>query len=142
MLLIAISAPRHLMQPTRAKISTSKRRDLSAKSGYPAQGLQRNASLAVVPYCAVVLPLVIVSSICLVLEPLASLVTSHRGGGVSPNLSEIVGYSAWLCGVSALSTINHVLPTSGMEAWRRVSALVFVAGLFVSFSAPAFPGAF
>ena len=130
------------MQPTHTKMSTSKRRDPSAKSGYPARGLQRNASLVMVPYCVLVLPLVIVSSVCLVLEPLAGLLTGRNGGGgASPNLSEIVGYSASLCGVSALSTINHVLPAVGMEAWPRLSTLVFVAGLFVSSSAPVFPGA-
>ena len=141
LLLITISAPHYLLQPTHVKMSMKKRRDPSAKA---VQGVPKKASLTVVLYCVVALPLVIVSSVRLVLEPLAGLLTGRNDGGgyatTSPKLSEIVGYSASLWGISVLSMINHYLPDGGMEVWRRVSALTFVMGLFVSFSAPAFPG--
>jgi len=141
LLLVTISAPHYLLQPIHVKMSMKKRRDPSAKA---TQGVPKNASSTVVLYCAVVLPLVIVSSVRLVLEPLVGLLTGRDdGGGYSttpPKVSEIVGYSASLWGISVLSMINRFLPDGGMEVWRRVSALMFVMGLFVSFIAPAFPG--
>jgi len=153
LLLITICAPYYLLQPIHVKMSAyhskKKRRDPSAKPSSSA--MPRNASLTVVLYCAVLLPLVIVASVRLVLEPLVGLLTgqhSSSGGGsagyyysTSPKLSEIIGYSASLWGISVLSMINHFLPDGGAEVWRRVSALTFIMGLFVSFAAPAFPGA-
>jgi len=136
LLLITITAPQYLLKPIHVKMSMNKRRD---PSGHSLQGLPKNASLTVVLYCAVVLPLIIISSVRLVLEPLVGILTGHSSS-TSPKLSEIIGYSASLWGISVLSMINHFLPDGGAEVWRRVSALTFVMGLFVSFSAPAFPG--
>lgn len=138
LLLIAIFAPHTMLHPIHIKISMKKRRDPSAKV---TQDVPKNASWTVILYCAVVLPSVIVSSVRLVLEPLVGLLTGRNGSGFSsPKMSEIIGYSASLWGISVLSMINHFLPDGGMEVWRRVSALTFVMGLFISFSAPAFPG--
>mmetsp|Transcript_8297 Transcript_8297/g.17920 ORF Transcript_8297/g.17920 Transcript_8297/m.17920 type:complete len:585 (-) Transcript_8297:38-1792(-) len=122
-------------------MTKQKRRDPSGKRGSPGRGVPKGASWTVVLYCAVLLPLAIVSSVRLVLEPLAGLLTGRNDDGrSSPRPSEIVGYSASLWGISVLSMMNHFLPDGGMDAWRRVAALTFVMGLFVSFSAPAFPG--
>ena len=143
LLLITISAP-YLLKPIHVKMSTihtrRKSRDARAKPS-SMQGLPNNASLIVVLYCTVLLPSVIVSSVRLVMEPLVGLLTgqSNSSGGV-PKLSEVIGYSASLWGISVLSMINHFLPDGGAEVWRRVSALTFIMGLFVSFTAPAFPG--
>ncbi|KAL7541415.1 hypothetical protein ACHAXR_010905, partial [Thalassiosira sp. AJA248-18] len=136
LLLITICAP-YLLKPIHVKISSTKRKDPSAKPT-SIQGLPNNASLTVVVYCAVLLPLVIISSVRLVLEPLVGLLTGQNN---SPKISEIIGYSASLWGISVLSMIRHFLPDGGAEVWRRVSALTFIMGLFISFSAPAFPGA-
>ena len=103
----------------------------------------KSASVIVVAYCAVILPLIIIASVPLVLEPLIGLLTGHNNAAyyaTSPKFSEIIGYSAALWGVSVLSMVNHFLPNGGGEVWKRVAALTFIMGLFVSFSAPAFPG--
>jgi len=105
--------------------------------------LPQNASAIVVAYCAVILPLIIIASVRLVLEPLVGLLTGHNSTAyfaTSPKFSEIIGYSAALWGVSVLSMVNHYLPNGGGEVWKRVAALTFIMGLFVSFSSPAFPG--
>ncbi len=105
--------------------------------------LPKNASMIVVAYCAVILPLVIIASVRLVLEPLVGLLTGHNSTAMyitSPKFSEILGYSAALWGISVLSMANHYLPNGGGEVWKRVAALTLIMGLFVSFSAPAFPG--
>eukprot|EP00986_Skeletonema_menzelii_P002833 scaffold831_cov151-Skeletonema_menzelii.AAC.1 len=105
--------------------------------------LPKNASMIVVAYCAVILPLVIIASVRLVLEPLVGLLTGHNNTAfyvTSPKFSEVLGYSAALWGVSVLSMVNHYLPNGGGEVWKRVAALTLIMGLFVSFSAPAFPG--
>jgi len=105
--------------------------------------LPKNASIIVVAYCAVILPLIITASVRLVLEPLIGLLTGHNSTAfyaTSPKFSEIIGYSAALWGVSVLSMVNHYLPNGGGEVWKRVAALTLIMGLFVSFSAPAFPG--
>ena len=144
LLLITISAP-YLLKPIHVKMQGTpwkKRRDPSAKP----TNMPNNASMTVVLYCAIFLPLVIISSVRLVVEPLVGLLTGQNNSSVaysssSPNLSEVIGYSASLWGISVLSMINHFLPDGGADVWRRVSALTFIMGLFVSFSAPAFPGA-
>ena len=147
LLLLTICAPYYLLKPIHVKMSHSKkRRDPSAKPTSAMQhGLPNNASLTVILYCAVILPFAIVSSVRLVLEPLVGLLTGHNSSGASyyassPKLSEIIGYSASLWGISVLTMINHFLPDGGAEVWRRISALTFIMGLFISFSAPAFPG--
>lgn len=147
LLLITICVPYSLLEPVHVKISAyHSRKKLREPSAKPSSSIMpKNASWTVVLYCAVLLPLVIVSSVRLVLEPLVGLLTGQNstsgGYSTSPKLSEIIGYSASLWGISVLSMINHFLPDGGAEVWRRVSALTFIMGLFVSFAAPAFPGA-
>ncbi|KAL7452183.1 hypothetical protein ACHAWC_003904, partial [Mediolabrus comicus] len=126
-LLMTICSP-YALKPVHVKMSSQ---------------LPNNAAIVVVAYCAVILPLIIFASVRLVLEPLIGLLTGHNNTtyyATSPKLSEIVGYSAALWGVSVLSMVNHFLPNGGGEVWKRVSALAFIMGTFVSFSAPAFPG--
>ena len=142
LLLITICAP-FLLKPIHVKMSSfkmhaRKSRDASAKPS----SLPNNASMTVILYCAVLLPGMIIASVRLVIEPLVGILTGQSSiGGSVPNLSEIIGYSASLWGISVLSMINHFLPDGGAEAWRRISALGFIGGLFLSFTAPAFPGA-
>lgn len=126
-LLMTICSP-YALKPVHVKMSSQ---------------LPKNAAVVVMAYCAVILPLIIFASVRLVLEPLIGLLTGHNNTAyyaTSPKLSEIIGYSAALWGVSVLSMVNHFLPNGGGEVWKRISALTFVMGTFVSFSAPAFPG--
>ncbi|KAL9182149.1 hypothetical protein ACHAXT_012801 [Thalassiosira profunda] len=142
LLLVTMCTPR-LLQPIHVKMTSfhsKKRLDPSAKPSSGMERLPKNASWTVLLYCCLLLPAAIVASVRLVMEPLIGLLTGQTGGGAAPKLSEIIGYSASLWGVSVLSMINHFLPDGGAEVWRRVSALTFVTGLFVSFAAPAFPG--
>ena len=142
MLIISVQAP-SFIKPIHMKMVTNhskKRRDPSAKPWGP-RGLPKYANWTVIFYCAILLPFVIVTAVRLVIEPLVGLLTGRGGGGYSTSSkwSEVIGYSASLWGMSVLSMINHFLPDGGAEVWRKVSALTFVVGLFVSFAAPAFP---
>ena len=142
---VMLRAP-YLLKPNRAKMAmilSRKRRDPSAKPISPG-GLPAYASWAAILYCAIFLPSVIVAAVRLVIEPLVGLLIGQGGGSAystSSKWSEIIGYSASIWGISVLSMIKHFLPDGGAEVWRKVSALAFVVGLFVSFAAPAFPGA-
>ena len=139
-LLIAISAP-YVLNPVHVKIS------VHAKRGFEANGkpstIPKNASLTVASYCVVVLPLIILVSVRLVIEPLLSIMMDYGSSAyniASPKLSVVIGYSISLWGFSVLQMINHFLPDGGADTVRRLSALIFVMGLFISFSAPAIPG--
>jgi hypothetical protein len=143
LLIISIQAP-SFIKPIHMKMImhySKKRRDPSAKPWGP-RGLPPYATWTIIFYCAIVLPYVIVTAVRLVIEPLVGLLTGQGGGGgysTSSKWSEVIGYSASLWGMSVLSMINHFLPDGGAEVWRKVSALTFVVGMFVSFAAPAFP---
>ena len=139
--LITVSAP-YLLRPVHVKISIHTKRSFGP-SGKPSKELPKNASITVVLYCAVVLPLVILTSVRLVLEPLVGILIGHASSAFyvsSPKLSEVIGFSLSLWGLAVLQMTNHFLPDGGADALRRLSALTFVMGLFISFSAPAIPG--
>ena len=140
LLLLAICGP-YLLNPMHVKmprIHSRTRQHINGKHILP--NLPRNASSTVVLiYCVILLPSAIVASVRLVLGPLVGILTG-LSNGASPKLSEIIGYSSSIWGATILSSINHFLPDGGAEIWRRVSALAFIMGMFVSFAAPAFPG--
>ena len=138
--LVTVGAP-FLLKPVYVKTSTS-RKSLLGPSGKPT-ALPKNASSIVALYCGVLLPAAIVSSVKLVIEPLVSILTGESSayGYVPPKFSEVAGYSVSLWGISVLLMINHFLPSGGAEHWRKISALTFVVGAFLSFSAPVVPGA-
>jgi len=140
LVLVTVGAP-FLLKPVYVKTSTA-RKSLLGPTGKPT-ALPKNASSIVVLYCGVLLPAAIVSSVKLVIEPLVSILTGESSayGYVPPKFSEVAGYSISLWGVSVLLMINHFLPSGGAEHWRKISALTFVVGVFLSFSAPVVPGA-
>jgi len=144
-LLVTMSAPYVVLRPMHVRTGASGR----TKRGWGASGkpaavnVPQRARIVVVIYCAVVMPLVILVSVPLVLEPLVGLLTGHNKAAyyvTSPRYSEIIGYAASLWGIAVLSMTNYFLPDGGAETWRRVSAILFLTGLFVSFSSPAIPG--
>ena len=142
-LLLTIFAPYAVLKPVHVKMTGHAKRSLGP-SGKPGRELPQNANLTVLLYCAILLPLVIVVSVPLVLEPLVGILTGHNKSAyysTSPRLSEIIGYSASIWGIAVLSMTNHFLPDGGADVWRKVSALIFLLGMFISFSAPAIPGA-
>ena len=65
----------------------------------------------------------------------------HKYYSTSPKCSELFGISTSIWGIAVLNMTNHFLPDGGAEVWRKVSALTFLIGLFVTFSSPAVPGA-
>lgn len=141
-LLVTIYAP-YVLKPVHVKMSVHAKRNLGP-SGKPTNDLPKNAFLTVVIYCAVLLPIVIVLSVRLLIEPLVGLLTGHNKAAfymTSPRLSEVIGYSASLWGLAVLQMIKHFLPDGGADVMRRLSALTFVMGLFLSFCSPAGFGA-
>eukprot|EP00956_Cyclotella_meneghiniana_P004721 scaffold5825_cov62-Cyclotella_meneghiniana.AAC.6 len=139
-LLTTISAP-YLLVPVHVKMPAHNKK--FGPSGKPDSNIPQNARAKVIGYCFVVLPLVIVTSVRLVIEPLVGILIGHGNSAsyfASPKLSEVIGYSVSIWGLAVLQMINHFLPDGGADAIRRLSALIFVMGLFVAFSAPAIPG--
>ena len=140
LLLVSICGP-YLLKPMHSKMPWNhlqKRQDVNGKPS-STRNLPKYASLTAIVYCAIFLPSVIVIFVHLVLRPLLGILTG-RDDGTSPKLSEIIGYSASLWGASVLYMMNHFFPKGGAELWRRISALTFIIGMFISFAAPAFPG--
>ena len=140
-LLITISAP-YLLRPVHLKLSAHLKWGYGS-SGEPSCAVPKNAFMKVLLYCAVVLPLVIIMSVRLVIEPVVIILIGYGNSAfyvASPKLSEVIGYSLSIWGLSVLQMINHFLPDGGAYVVRRLSALAFVMGLLISFSAPAIPG--
>ncbi len=141
-LLLTVSAPYAVLKPHHMKLNIYAKRNLGP-SGKPARNLPQNIFLTVLVYSAVVLPLVILVSVPLIIEPFVGILSGHNKSAyyaTSPTFSEVVGYSASLWGIAVLSMTNYFLPDGGADISRRVSALVFLLGMFISFSAPAIPG--
>jgi hypothetical protein len=137
-LLVTVTAP-HIMSPVHVKMSVHAKR---GPSGKPSD-VPKSASMKVALYCAVILPLVILMSARLVIEPIVGILIGYGSSAfyyASPKFSEVIGYSCAIWGLAMLHMINHFLPDGGADTMRRFSALIFVMGLFVSFSAPAIPG--
>ena len=124
-----------------AMVYSRKRGDPSAKPTSLQLRLPTHARYwAAIFYCAVVLPSVIVAAVRLVIEPLIGLFTGQDTYSSPSPLTEVIAYSASIWGVSVLIMINHFFPNGGADAWRKVSALTFVIGLFISFVSPTLPG--
>jgi len=141
---ILLRAP-FALQPINMKSSvmvySRKRGDPSAKPTSLQLRLPTHARYwAAIFYCAVVLPSVIVAAVRLVIEPLIGLFTGQDTYSSPSPLTEVIAYSASIWGVSVLIMINHFFPNGGADAWRKVSALTFVIGLFISFVSPTLPG--
>lgn len=141
---ILLRAP-FALQPINIKSSvmvySRKRGDPSAKPTSLQLRLPTHARYwAAIFYCAVVLPSVIVAAVRLVIEPLIGLFTGQDTYSSPSPLTEVIAYSASIWGVSVLIMINHFFPNGGADAWRKVSALTFVIGLFISFVSPTLPG--
>mmetsp|Transcript_6665 Transcript_6665/g.13688 ORF Transcript_6665/g.13688 Transcript_6665/m.13688 type:complete len:1496 (+) Transcript_6665:181-4668(+) len=141
-LLFTISAPYAVLKPHHMKMTIHAKRNLGP-SGKPGRYLPNDISLTVLVYSAVVLPLIILVSVPLVIEPFVGILSGHNKSAyyaTSPSFSEVIGYSSSLWGVAVLSMTNHFLPDGGADLLRRVSALIFLLGIFISFSSPAIPG--
>jgi hypothetical protein len=140
---ILLRAP-FVLQPmnmkSSVKVYSRKRDDPSAKPSSLQLRIPTHAKYwAVNFYCAVVLPYAIVAAVRLVIEPLIGLFTGQDTYSSPSSLKEVLAYSASIWGVSVLSMINHFFPNGGAEVWRKVSALTFVVGLFISFVSPTLP---
>lgn len=141
-LLFTIMAPYAVLKPHHLKMTIHAKRNLGP-SGKPGRYLPKDISLTVLVYSAVVLPFIILVSVPLVIEPFVGILSGHNKSAyyaTSPSFSEVIGYSTSLWGVAVLSMTNHFLPDGGADLLRRVSALVFLLGMFISFSSPAIPG--
>lgn len=141
--LSVLLGPRAFLKPIHIKSSTIAmyKRNLSPH-GKPASDTPGKADQAIMAYALIILPITLVISIPLVLQPLLGSLSSHYGGAyysLAPVASEVMGFSASLWGLSLLLMLNHYLPDGGGDVWKKISALTFLMGLGIAISAPTIP---
>jgi len=133
-LIFIIFVPSALLKPIHMKRSSS----YKTLSSIPSFAY-RNIGI----YSLLLLPLTLVASVPSVLGPLVMALSTHYNLGAYYNmalpLSEIVGCALSLWGIATLYMLNHYLPDSGGETWKKVSALTLLMGLGIAFSAPSVP---
>jgi hypothetical protein len=136
-------APRVFLGPVYVKTTTAGRyKRALGPSGKPISDVPANANRIIFVYALVVVPLTLVASVPIVLEPFAVVVSGHYGGAYyvsPPGPAEILGFAMSLWGLSCLSMVNHYLPDGGGEKWKKLSALTFLMGVGVALSAPTVP---
>mmetsp|Transcript_10802 Transcript_10802/g.19730 ORF Transcript_10802/g.19730 Transcript_10802/m.19730 type:complete len:1291 (-) Transcript_10802:164-4036(-) len=144
-LLITIIGPHVFLKPKHIKnggYSTSRTKRFLGPGGKTNVELPKEAKNILLIYGGFVLPFVLLVSIPLVLKPLVGLLAGHYNVsyyGSAPVVSEVIGYAFSIWGISVLSMTNHFLPDGGAESWQKMSALSFLMGLGVAFTAPTLP---
>eukprot|EP00978_Attheya_sp_CCMP212_P021168 scaffold61530_cov51-Attheya_sp.AAC.3 len=144
-LLITILGPHVFLKPKHIKnggYSTSRTKRFLGPGGKGNVELPKEAKNILLIYGGFVLPFVLLVSIPLVLKPLVGLLAGHYNVsyyGSAPVISEVIGYAFSIWGISVLSMTNHFLPDGGAESWQKMSALSFLMGLGVAFTAPTLP---
>lgn len=140
-LLVVMMAPRALLDPIHLKTPSRHKRSLA--DGKPMGAIPITGLRNIMAYTLVILPASLMSSVPMVLTPLAMVFSSHYYSGayykVAPPLSEMAGFALTLWGVASLSMINYYLPDGGAETWKKASALTLLMGIGVTFSAPTVP---
>jgi hypothetical protein len=144
MLFVIMLAPRVFLRPVHVKTTTGAGRYKRAlgPSGKPVSDVPTNANRIIFGYALIIVPLTLVASIPIVLEPFAVALSGHYGGAYyvsPPGPAEILGFAMSLWGLSCLSMVNHYLPDGGGEMWKKLSALTFLMGVGVALSAPTVP---
>ena len=143
LLFVIMLAPRVFLGPVYVKTTTAGRyKRALGPSGKPISDVPANANRIIFVYALVVVPLTLVASVPIVLEPFAVAVSGHYGGAYyvsPPGPAEILGFAMSLWGLSCLSMVNHYLPDGGGEKWKKLSALAFLMGVGVALSAPTVP---
>jgi hypothetical protein len=138
-LCIVMFAPRIFLQPIYLKSAIRSRGLFNGRGGseLPTRALQ-----TIVLYAFVFLPIALVIAIPYVLFPLASALAGEYGGdsfySSTPPVSELIGSTVALWGLACLSTLNFYLPDGGGEMWKKLSALAFLMGVGIFFTAPTF----
>jgi hypothetical protein len=140
-LLVVMMAPRAVLNPIHLKTPARHKRSLA--DGKPMGAIPSTALRNIVAYTMVILPASLMSSVPMVLTPLVMVFSSHYYGGayykVAPPLSEMAGFALTLWGTASLAMINYYLPDGGAETLKKASALTFLMGIGVTFSAPTVP---
>lgn len=144
LLFVVLFAPRVFLTPVHVKTTTAGRyKRALGPSGKPAPlDSATMANRMIFGYALLVVPLTLVSSVPIVLEPFAVAISGHYGGAYyvsPPGPAEIVGFAMSLWGLSTLSMVNHYLPDGGGEMWKKLSALTFLMGVGVALCAPTVP---
>lgn len=134
-LFAVVFAPRVFLEPVHIKGSVRNRRSLKGGPDLPNRAV-RTVGL----YAVLFLPVTLVATIPDVLFPFvnaaAGKFTIASYYGVSTPISELLGSAIALWGLALLSMLNHYLPDGGGEAWKKLSALAFLMGVGIFFTAP------
>jgi len=136
LLCIVIFAPRVFLEPVYLKTATRKRRAM----GRGETDLPSGAAQTIFVYTFCFLPLALVAAVPYILYPLVgALAGTYQGDtyySITLPVSELVGSTLALWGLSCLSMLNYYLPDGGGEVWKKLSALAFLMGAGIFFAAP------
>lgn len=140
LLFVVVFAPYSVLEPIHVKARS--KRSLGP-SGKPVDSLPSLARRTVTVYCGVLLPVIIAMSLPTVIKQILGLIRDNGAYyNTPPTLTELIGAASSIWGLSVLSMLNHLLPDGGADVWRKASAMTFLLGLGVLFSAPTLPGAY
>ena len=129
-------APRVFLQPVHVKSPAGRQR--RSFSGGP--DLPKSAMRMIFLYAFVFLPITLIVTIPYVLFPLinvlAGIYRNESYYSVSTPISELLGAAMCLWGLACISMLNFYLPDGGGAAWKKLSALAFLMGIGIIFTAP------
>ena len=136
-LCVVMLAPRVFLEPVHVKTFSRRR---SKTSGRADTVLPPGTMGRMLVYALFFLPVSLCVAIPYVLFPLADVFADHYGDdnpyATSSPIPELVGSAVALWGLGCLSTLNYYLPDAGGEALKKLSALVFLVGVGIFFTAP------
>jgi hypothetical protein len=128
-------APRVFLAPVHLKNSARNRRSLNGGPDLPT-----GASRFIGVYAFIFLPVALVATVPYVLFPFVNALTSKFAHasyyGVSTPTTEYIGPIVSLWGIAMLAMLNRFLPDGGGDAWKKLSALAFIMGIGIFFTAP------
>jgi len=140
-LIFVMLVPSAVLQPIHVKMGS--RYNRISSDGKLVSSIPSAAFRNIAIYCLCLLPLILITSVPIVLSPLVMALSTHYNLGSYYNmalpLSETVGCALSLWGIASLYMVNDYLPDGGGETWKKVSALTLLMGLGIALSAPTVP---
>ena len=138
LLCVVLFAPRVFLKPVYLKTAARYKRSLTDGGGNV--HIDSATMRTIFVYAFVFVPATLLVSVSTVIFPIVNTTMKNDSGislyGGKQPISEIVGITMALWGLSCLSMMNHYLPDGGGEAYKKLSALIFLLGIGLLFAAP------
>jgi hypothetical protein len=140
LLLVVVFIPRAILKPIHVK--SKYKRAQPASAGGLVESLPLSARPMIILYSFIMLPACLIVSVPTVILPFIGACSNVNGGSyydVTPPLSFVIGHILCFWGVASLAMLNHYLPDSGGELFKRFSAVTFLLSIGLIFAAPSLP---